>query len=73
MNCPIDGLSQLGHRSSTNARGKIEFKDVKFRYPTRPDAVVCDDLSITIEPGEVVALVGPSGSGKVSLNIRVLL
>jgi ABC-type multidrug transport system fused ATPase/permease subunit len=40
---------------------------VNFRYPTRPEVEVCKNYSITIEPGQVVALVGPSGSGKVRL------
>ncbi|KAI1703534.1 ABC transporter transmembrane region domain-containing protein [Ditylenchus destructor] len=46
--------------------GKIEFRNVKFSYPTRPDIPVMQDLSFTVEPGEVVALVGPSGGGKSS-------
>jgi ATP-binding cassette, subfamily B, bacterial MsbA len=43
--------------------GKIEFKSVKFAYNEK-DGDVIQDLSITIKPGETVALVGPSGSGK---------
>jgi osmoprotectant transport system ATP-binding protein len=40
----------------------VEFEDVSFRYPHRP--VVLDRVSLTIEPGEVMALVGRSGAGK---------
>jgi ATP-binding cassette subfamily B (MDR/TAP) protein 1 len=45
-------------------KGSIEFKDVKFRYPSRPNTVVLESFNLTIEPGTSVALVGPSGSGK---------
>ena len=44
--------------------GKIEFENVDFAYPTRLDIPVLTGLSIAIEAGEVVALVGPSGGGK---------
>lgn len=44
--------------------GRIELDAVTFTYPTRPDAVVLNEVSLTLSPGEVVALVGPSGSGK---------
>ena len=63
---PIDGLSTTGLKPRGKARGKIELKRVDFRYPTRPEAEVCCNFSLVIEPGQVVALVGPSGSGKVS-------
>ncbi|KAI1713344.1 ABC transporter transmembrane region domain-containing protein [Ditylenchus destructor] len=46
--------------------GRIEFRNVKFTYPTRPDKPVLQDVSFTVEPGQVVALVGPSGGGKSS-------
>jgi len=45
-------------------KGEIEFKDVHFAYPSRPDAQVLRGLSLKLEPGKVVALVGPSGQGK---------
>ena len=44
--------------------GKIEFKDVWFRYPTRKEDFVLRGLTITINPSESVALVGESGCGK---------
>jgi ATP-binding cassette, subfamily B, bacterial len=52
--------------------GKIEFDGVSFAYPTRKDCEVLKDLHFKIEPGEKVALVGQSGSGK-STIINLLL
>ena len=44
--------------------GKIEFRDVWFRYPTRKEDFVLRGLNLTIEVGETVALTGESGCGK---------
>jgi ATP-binding cassette subfamily B protein len=45
-------------------RGEIRFENVEFRYPSRPEAPTLHDFTLTVKPGETVALVGPSGAGK---------
>ena len=45
-------------------RGSLSFDHVSFRYPTRPETAAIADFTLTVEPGETVAIVGPSGAGK---------
>ena len=53
-------------------RGEVCFKNVSFRYPSRPDALALAEFSLEVKPGETVALVGPSGAGK-STVLQLLL
>jgi ATP-binding cassette subfamily B protein len=46
------------------ARGAVTFDNVTFHYPTRPDSAALKGFSLSVQPGEAVALVGPSGAGK---------
>ena len=45
-------------------KGGVNFEQVTFYYPSRPDSAALRDFSLAIAPGEAVALVGPSGAGK---------
>ena len=53
-----------GKITPENLKGKIEFKNVTFAYPTRPDQKILRDISLTIPEGHSAALVGYSGCGK---------
>lgn len=66
----IDSWSQDGERVE-KVSGMIEFRDVHFRYPTRPEQPVLRGLNLTVKPGQYVALVGASGCGK-STTIALL-
>lgn len=54
------------------ARGRIAFEGVRFEYPTRPGQSALRDFALVVEPGETVALVGPSGAGKTTV-LQLLL
>lgn len=57
--------SELVHNRAVNAAaGHIEFKEVSFSYPSRPDIPVLSSFSLEVSPGQTVAIVGASGSGK---------
>ncbi|CAO3700018.1 unnamed protein product [Rhizopus stolonifer] len=55
----------------SSVKGALEFSQVSFKYPTRPDLTILKSLSLKIEPGMTVAFVGPSGSGK-STSIQLI-
>lgn len=66
----IDSASNLGLRPN-NVMGQVEFKNVSFAFPARPEAMVLNNLNLVIPAGKTVALVGPSGSGK-SATVQML-
>ena len=51
----------------TKVRGEIRFDNVHFNYPARPETPALEGVDLTINPGETVALVGPSGAGKTTV------
>lgn len=53
-------------------KGPIEFRNVQFKYPTRPNTSIFNDLNFTINAGEHVCIVGPSGSGKSTVTSLLL-
>lgn len=59
----IDPWNTDGVRAE-GVQGHVEFRDVHFRYPTRPDVPVLRGLNLIVKPGQYVALVGSSGCGK---------
>jgi len=63
-NSKLDPTVDQGVIPSGKLSGQIEFKEVGFSYPTRPDTKIYDGFTLTIEAGTTVALVGGSGSGK---------
>lgn len=61
----IDAESTAGKIPETDkVKGAIRIENVHFRYPTRPAVRVLRDLSLHVDPGTYIALVGASGSGK---------
>ncbi|XP_044222566.1 bile salt export pump isoform X2 [Thunnus albacares] len=59
----INCFSEDGHKLD-KVKGDIEFHNVTFYYPSRPEVKILNDLSMQIKAGDTTAFVGPSGSGK---------
>ena len=47
--------------------GKVDFEHISFAYPDEPDVEIIHDLSLHVKPGEMIALVGPTGAGKTTI------
>jgi len=60
-----DIFDRPGARPLTKARGAVRFEHVSFRY--NPEAAALQDVSLDVNPGQKIALVGPSGAGKTTL------
>ncbi|KAM9830301.1 bile salt export pump-like [Syngnathus typhle] len=59
----IDCLSEAGYKLD-RVKGDIEFHNVTFHYPSRPEVKILDRLSVIVKSGETTAFVGASGAGK---------
>ena len=53
-----------GGRALSAVRGRMEFKDVEFAYPSRPESLILYNLNLTVPAAKMLALVGVSGGGK---------
>lgn len=72
MEITPEALTQLQVSENLNLSGKIEFKGVRFSYPTRKEKPVIQGIDFTIAPGQKVAVVGPSGAGKTTISALIL-
>uniref|UniRef100_A0A3P8RBY9 Bile salt export pump n=1 Tax=Astatotilapia calliptera TaxID=8154 RepID=A0A3P8RBY9_ASTCA len=59
----IDCLSEAGYKLD-RVKGDIEFHNVTFHYPSRPEVKILDQLNVVVKSGETTAFVGSSGAGK---------
>jgi len=69
---PAISAPQDPARFPEKVKGQIGFRNVSFRYPSRPDSLAMADFSLDVRPGETLAIVGPSGAGK-STSFQMLL
>ena len=54
-------------KSLAAPQGKVRFEHVRFSYPNNPDKIIIKDFSADVQPGQKVALVGPTGAGKTTM------
>ncbi|XP_026768338.3 bile salt export pump [Pangasianodon hypophthalmus] len=68
---PKISTSQMEGRRWDNFKGRIEFKNCRFTYPSRPNIQVLRGLEVEVNPGQTLAFVGSSGCGK-STSVQLL-
>ncbi|XP_043813018.1 ABC transporter B family member 13 isoform X2 [Manihot esculenta] len=64
--------NNLASKVVTDIKGDIEFRNVSFKYPARPDITIFELLNLKVPAGKSLAVVGPSGSGKSTIIALIL-
>lgn len=62
----IQNPKPMPFNNPNKIEGSVFYRDVEFRYPTRPQTQILNGFNLKILSGKTIALVGPSGCGKVS-------
>uniref|UniRef100_A0A131Z176 ATP-binding cassette sub-family B member 10, mitochondrial n=1 Tax=Rhipicephalus appendiculatus TaxID=34631 RepID=A0A131Z176_RHIAP len=68
----VPTLPNFGGLALSNLQGQVEFRNVTFAYPSRPEIEVLKKLNLSVPAGSVLAIVGPSGQGKSTLASLLL-
>ena len=64
---PLTQIAQGKTEQIEQVRGAVEFDHVRFSYPDSPDKIIIKDFSAKVQPGQKVAIVGPTGAGKTTM------
>ena len=72
FNLSAEEKSNIEHQTKASVKSKIEYKNVAFSYPSRPDMEVLRNINLEVKTGEKIGLVGYSGAGK-STIVQLLM